>query len=179
MQARQTLATWPVECDIFWPLAGNAPWWVLTHCPQVSDMFSWLDGAGTVAWLTSSALLVGGFAHLAMAAAARLARTDGKVLALSLVPRAAANLFLGLSMPTLTQLRSEGIAFVWLPQARLTLLALAWLGGLVLCAGQLRRAGVAGLRAMLATALLAVAAAVPAWLWVRALDLGTFFQGGW
>ena len=178
MQARQTLATWPVECDIFWPLAGNAPWWVLTHCPQVSVMFSWLDGAGTMAWLTSSALLVGGFAHLAVAAAARLARTDWKVLTLGLVPRAAANLFLGLSMPTLTQLRSEGIVFGWLPQARLTLLALAWLGGLVLCAGQLRRAAVTGLRAVPATALLALAAAVPAWLWVRTPDLGTFFQAG-
>ncbi|MBP7606725.1 MAG: hypothetical protein KA752_06765, partial [Giesbergeria sp.] len=74
-------------------------------------------------------------------------------------------------MLTLTQLRSEGIVFDWLPQARLALLALAWLGGVALCAGQLRRSGVTGLRAVLATALLAVAAAVPAWLWVRALDL--------
>lgn len=142
-------------------------------------MFSWLDGAGIVAWLAGSALLVGGFAHLAAAAAARLARTDWKVLALGLVPMAAANLFLGLSMLTLTQLRSEGIVFGWLPQAQLALLALAWLGGLVLCAGQLRRTEVTGLRAVLATALLALAAAVPAWLWVRALDLGAFFQGGW
>ena len=179
VQARQWLATWLVEQGIFWPLADNAPWWVLTHYPQVSDVFSWLDGAGIVAWLAGSALLVGGFAHLAAAAAARLARTDWKVLALGLVPMAAANLFLGLSMLTLTQLRSEGIVFGWLPQARLALLALAWLGGLVLCAGQLRRTEVTGLRAVLATALLAVAAAVPAWLWVRALDLGAFFQGGW
>ena len=70
-----------------------------------------------MAWLAGSALLVGGFAHLAVAAAARLARTDWKVLTLGLVPRAAANLFLGLSMSTLTQLRSEGIVFSWLPQA--------------------------------------------------------------
>ena len=175
VQARQALATWLVERDIFWPLADNAPWWVLTHYPQVSDVFSWLDGAGIVAWLTGTALLVGGFAHLAAVAAARLARTDWKVLALSLVPMAAANLFLGLSMLTLTQLRSEGTVFDWLPQARLVLLALAWLGGVVLCIGQLRRAGVTGMRAVLATALLAVAAAVPALLWVRTLDLVGIF----
>ena len=128
-----------------------------------------------MAWLAGSALLVGGFAHLAVAAAARLARTDWKVLTLGLVPRAAANLFLGLSMLTLTQLRSEGIVFGWLPQARLTLLALAWLGGLALCAGQLRRAGVTGVRAVFAMVLLAAAAAVPALLWVDTLGLFEIF----
>ena len=171
VRAKQGLATWLVERDIFWPLADNAPWWLLTHYPQVSDVFSWLDGAGIVAWLTGTALLVGGFAHLATAAAARLARTDWKVLALCLVPMAAANLFLGLSMLTLTQLRSEGIVFAWLPQARLALLALAWGGGVALALGQLRRAGVSGARRLLATALLASAAAVPALLWLRALNL--------
>ncbi len=175
VQAKQALATWLVERDIVWPLADNAPWWLLTHYPQVSDVFSWLDGAGIVAWLTGAALLVGGFAHLATLAAARLARTDWKVLALSLVPMAAANLFLGLSMLTLTQLRSEGIVFDWLPQARLMLLALAWLGGVALCIGQLRRAGVTGVRAVLATVLLAAAAAVPVLLWVRTLDLTALF----
>lgn len=97
------------------------------------------------------------------------------MLTLSLVPMAAANLFLGLSMLTLTQLRSEGIVFDWLPQARLTLLALAWLGGVALCIGQLRRAGVTGVRAVLATVLLAAAAAVPVLLWVRTLDLTALF----
>jgi polyferredoxin len=171
VRAKQWVATWLVEHDIFWPLADNAPWWVLTHYPQASDVFSWLDGAGIVAWLVASALLVGGCAHLATVLAARLARADWKVLALGLVPMAAANLFLGLSMLTLTQLRSEGIEFGWLPQARAALLLLAWLAGIALGMGQLRRMDVRGLRAAAAAVLLAGAAALPALLWVRALDL--------
>jgi len=87
------------------------------------------------------------------------------------VPMAAANLFLGLSMLTLTQLRSEGIEFGWLPQARAALLLLAWLAGIALGMGQLRRMDVRGLRAAAAVVLLAGAAALPALLWVRALDL--------
>jgi hypothetical protein len=171
VRAKQWVATWLVEHDIFWPLADNAPWWVLTHYPQASDVFSWLDGAGIVVWLVASALLVGGCAHLATVLAARLARADWKVLALGLVPMAAANLFLGLSMLTLTQLRSEGIEFGWLPQARAALLLLAWLAGIALGMGQLRRMDVRGLRAAAAAVLLAGAAALPALLWVRALDL--------
>ncbi|MCB1978758.1 MAG: 4Fe-4S binding protein, partial [Burkholderiaceae bacterium] len=175
VQAKQWLATWLVEHDVFWPLASNAPWWVMTHYPQVSDVFSWLDGAGIVAWLTGAAVLVGGFAHLAMVLGARAVRTDWKVLALSLVPMAAANLFLGLSMLTLTQLRTEGIVFHWLPQARLTLLAVAWLGCLALCVGQLRRADLPVWRASIATTLVAAAAAVPVLLWVRTLGLLAMF----
>jgi polyferredoxin len=169
--AKQWLATWLVEQGILWPLASNAPWWVLTHYAEVSDVFSWLDGAGIVAWLVGSALLVGGFAHLAAMGAARLARADWKVLALALVPMAAANLFLGLSMLTLTQLRSEGLVFHWLPQARLTLLAVAWLGCVALSTGQLRRAGTPPWRSVAAATLVAAAAALPVLLWVRALDL--------
>lgn len=175
VRAKQWAATWLVERDIFWPLSDHAPWWVLTHYPQASDVFTWLDGAGIVVWLTASAVLVGGCAHLVVAAAAHLARLDWKVLSLGLVPMAAANLFLGLSMLTLTQLRSEGIVFGWLPQARLTLLALAWLACLALSVGQLRRAAVPGGRAAIAATLLSAAAAVPALLWVRALDLASTF----
>lgn len=175
VQGRQWLATWLVDHDIFWPLASNAPWWVLTHYPQVSDVFSWLDGAGIVAWLTGTAVLVGGFAHLVIALGARVVRTDWKVLALGLVPMAAANLFLGLSMLTLTQLRTEGIVFHWLPQARLTLLAVAWLGCVSLCVGQQRRAGMPVWRSAMATALVGAAAALPVLLWMRALDLLSVF----
>ncbi|MBK7720010.1 MAG: hypothetical protein IPJ36_15215 [Simplicispira sp.] len=46
----------------------------MTHCPQVSAVFSWLDGAGIVAWLTGVAVLVGDFAHLATAMGAWVVR---------------------------------------------------------------------------------------------------------
>jgi len=87
------------------------------------------------------------------------------------VPMAAANLFLGLSMLTLTQLRTEGIVFHWLPQARLTLLAVAWLGCVALCVGQQRRAGMPVWRSAIATVLVGAAAALPVLLWVRTLGL--------
>lgn len=173
--AKQWLATWLVERDIFWPLATNAPWWLLTHYPEVSDVFSWLDGFGIVAWLTGSALLIGGAAHLAVATAARVARTDWKVLSLALVPMAAANLFLGLSMLTLTQLRSEGVVFDGVEQVRLALLATAWLGCVALCLGQLQRAGLGNARSALGTGLVAVAAALPVLVWVRTLELSAAF----
>ena len=71
-------------------------------------------------------------------------------------------------MLTLTQLRSEGIEFEWLPQAQATLLLLAWLAGIALGMGQLRRMDVWGLRAAAAAVLLAGAAAVPAAVGARA-----------
>lgn len=168
---KQLAAHWLIEHDILWPLADNAPWWVLTHYPQASDVFTWLDGAGIVAWICGCALAVGGLAHLALAAAARLVRMDWKLLALGLVPMAAANLFLGLSMLTLTQLRAEGVVFAWVAAARSALLVLAWLGCCALGAAQLRRAQAGLARTVPAWLLQAAAAALPALLWARALHL--------
>lgn len=133
---KQTAAAWLVEHESFWLLQDNAPWWLLTHYPEASDVFSWLDGLCILAYIAAAAAIIGGITLLALLAAERLAgnrRYDWKSLAMALVPLAGISVFLGLSMLTLTQLRAEGIVFGWLGQLRAALLALgvlwpAWLG---------------------------------------------------
>ncbi|HLD65069.1 MAG TPA: 4Fe-4S binding protein, partial [Pseudomonas sp.] len=99
---KQGLATWLVERDLLWPLQDNAPWWLLTHYPEVNDSFSWLDGASILLYLASSALLLGGGLWLLLRLAARLAGQPALYpsLALSLIPLGAGGLFLGLSSTT-------------------------------------------------------------------------------
>ncbi|MBI3140590.1 MAG: 4Fe-4S binding protein [Rhodocyclales bacterium] len=131
---KQTAAEWLVEREWFLPLEDNAPWWLLTHYPEVNDAFTWLDGALILAYIGGGALTLGGAIWLSLLAAARIAsRIDWRVLATGLVPLGGLGVFLGLSMLTLTQLRAEGISFGWLGEARAALLAgaigwSAWLG---------------------------------------------------
>ncbi|MCC7461266.1 MAG: 4Fe-4S binding protein [Gammaproteobacteria bacterium] len=111
---RQRAAEWLINHDSYALLASNAPWWVLTHYPAASDVFTWLDGLLIVGYIAAYALLAGGIIWLALRAAQRVAGTasfDWRSLALGLIPIAGAGLFLGLSMLTLTQLRAEG----WTP----------------------------------------------------------------
>lgn len=133
---KQTLAEWLVDTGQFWPLEASAPWWVLTHYPQVNDAFTWLDGLSICLYLGASALLLGGTLHLLLLAGSRLAGRSvefARHLALCLVPTGAAGLFLGLTATTLKLLRYEGLALSWAGSARVALLALAitwslWLG---------------------------------------------------
>jgi len=136
VQLKQRAAEWLVARDSFWLLEQNAPWWILTHYPEASDVFSWLDGLSILAYLFGIAATIGGITLLALLAAERLAggtRFDWKTLAMALVPLAGIGAFLGLSMLTLAQLRAEGVTFGWVSGARGALLALglawsAWLG---------------------------------------------------
>src|SRR5690606_37792905 len=57
---KQTAAEWLVERDIFWPLEADAPWWLLTHYPQINDAFTWLDGLVICLYIGASSLLIGG-----------------------------------------------------------------------------------------------------------------------
>ena len=139
VRARQGAATWLIERDILWPLDDDAPWWLLTHRPDLGDVFSWLDGAAILAYIVAVALALGGTVLAGSFFAARAARADWRALALALVPLAGIGLFLGLSMMTATHLRSEGIALGWLPYVRAALLALGctwslWLGARLLAA---------------------------------------------
>ncbi len=68
---KQSLAQWLVSHDWLWALQDNAPWWLLTHYPQLNDSFSWLDGFCIVAYLGLSALLIGTSLMLLMRLAAR------------------------------------------------------------------------------------------------------------
>ena len=127
---KQHLAQWLVEHDVLWPLHDNAPWWLLTHYPQLNDSFSWLDGFSIVLYLSTSALLLGGSLLVLLRLAARL---TGKpdlygALSLALIPLGGAGLFLGLSATTVKLLRYEGLLLEWVQPARAVLLiaAMAW-----------------------------------------------------
>jgi hypothetical protein len=127
---KQHLAEWMVSRDWLWPLQDNAPWWLLTHYPQLNDSFSWLDGACIVLYLAASSLVVGGGCWLLLHLAARWA-SDGAMfrpLALTLTPLAGAGLFLGLSATTVKLLRYEGLVLAWVQPLRAGILmaAIGW-----------------------------------------------------
>lgn len=127
---KQALAQWLVAHDLLWPLQDNAPWWLLTHYPQLNDSFSWLDGFCIVVYLGMSALLLGTSLMLLMRLAARLSGdpTHYRPLAVTLTPLGGAGLFLGLSATTVKLLRYEGLLLEWVQPARSGLLmaAMAW-----------------------------------------------------
>ena len=144
---KQWAATWLVEHDIMWPLADNAPWFILTHYPEVNDSFSWLDGGAILAFCAGSTVCVGGVAWLALWLSDRIAPLTAAVvapadaehpdhvahgrfaglhkLAQALIPTAGIGVFLGLSATTLTLLQHEGVRTGWATPVRLTLLSLA------------------------------------------------------
>jgi len=144
---KQAIATWLVTHNLYWPLADNAPWFILTHYPQVNDSFSWLDGTIILIFIGAAAAVVGGalFAGLYLAdrflpplqnpgvrdAAGALLRSPlagVHKLAQGLIPAAGVGVFLGLSATTLTLLQHEGLRTSWANGVRFTLLAaaLAW-----------------------------------------------------
>jgi len=141
---KQAAATWLVNRDIYWPLAQNAPWFILTHYPQVNDSFSWLDGAIILLFIGGAALVVGGSIFLglwladrilpalnrpqageAAKAAPRSPFAGVHKLAQGLIPAAGIGVFLGLSATTLTLLHNEGVSTGWANPVRFTLLVLA------------------------------------------------------
>ncbi|MGQ0709141.1 MAG: 4Fe-4S binding protein [Rhodoferax sp.] len=129
VQAKQGLAEWLVEREIWWPLAENAPWWVLTHYPAQRDVLSWLDGALLLGYVGLVALVVGSTLAAGAAAGARTLgawqRTRFYHLAQAYIPLAACSLFLGLSALTLSLMHAEGLDTDWALPARSVLLALA------------------------------------------------------
>ncbi|VVN75351.1 4Fe-4S binding protein [Pseudomonas fluorescens] len=131
---KQTLAQWLVEHDQLWALQDNAPWWILTHYPQLNDSFSWLDGFSILAYLGSSAMLLGMALLILLRLTARLAgeRALYRPLALTLTPLGGAGLFLGLSATTVKLLRYEGLPMEWVQPARACLLVAAMGWGLLL-----------------------------------------------
>jgi polyferredoxin len=130
---KQAIATSLIERDLTWPLLDNAPWFILTHYPEVNDSFSWLDGALVVAFCFGSALVSGGSLYAGLwlanlAAPMREARSRFAglhKLAQALIPSAGVGVFLGLSATTITLLHHEGMGTAWVRPVRFTLLALA------------------------------------------------------
>ena len=166
--AKQQIAEWLVDRQWLALLADNAPWWLLTHYPEASDVFTWLDGLMIVGYLFATGLGVGGIAWLSLAGAAWLIRdahTDWRVLALCLLPLAGVSVFLGLSMLTLAQLRAEGVVFGWVPVARAVMLAAGTVWALSLGARRLLAASAPLSRRITALACFAAPLALVAGLW--------------
>jgi hypothetical protein len=110
-----------------WLLSDSAPWWLLTHYPEVNDVFTWLDGMLVVAYIAAvaSVLSVVIFAWLGVAALAAPGARVRNVWRLThaLIPLAGLGVFLGLSSLTVTLAKAEGIGLAWVPWVRAMLLA--------------------------------------------------------
>ncbi|MDR1351220.1 MAG: 4Fe-4S binding protein [Zoogloeaceae bacterium] len=133
LRLKMTLATWLVEHEHYALLDADAPWWVLTHYPEVNDAFNWLDGLLVLAYLLGGGVLLGLLLIVGPLLAARLLgrpALNWRRFALTLTPMGAVSVVLGLTMTTATQLRSEHLLLPWLPHLRLALLGAG--GGLSL-----------------------------------------------
>nr|WP_294864089.1 4Fe-4S binding protein [uncultured Pseudogulbenkiania sp.] len=152
---KQMAAEWLIARDIWWPFESNAPWWLLTHYPELNDSFSWLDGTMLLGYVFATALAMGTVISVLLALAVRLAgpwqRQRWHHLAQALIPLAGCGVFLGLSALTVTLLKNEGLPVFWVNDFRLLLLASANLWSLWLAARIVRRwcGGVRWLAALL------------------------------
>jgi len=133
LSAKLATADWLVDHDYFALLDNDVPWWLLTHYPEASDLFTWLDGALILAYLLGGGFLLGSLLLIGPAIAARVLKTDHLTwqrFTLALTPLAAASVILGLSMLTVTHLKAEHMWLGWLPYFRITLLSAGCLGSL-------------------------------------------------
>lgn len=168
VQAKMAAAEWLIERDSYALLGDNAPWWLLTHYPEASDVFTWLDGLMILAYIGAAALLIGGWISLWLRLAGWLtgrARAHLQ-LAYALIPIGGAGVFLGLSALTVSLLAAEGIDIAHLPLIRGLLLAAASLASLVLAGRMLSRMALSASRAALVLATFTAAGAGAVLPWV-------------
>jgi polyferredoxin len=160
LQIKLAVAEWLVEREYFALLDNDVPWWLLTHYPEASDLFTWLDGALVLAYLLGGGALLGMLLLAGPLLANRLVKTSapqaGVLLlnwqrfSLALTPLAAASVILGLSMLTVSHLKAEGFWLGWLPTFRITLLTLGVAGSLWLSLKLILSAQTSLLKRMLA-----------------------------
>ncbi len=168
LRIKLILADWLVENNHFALLDNDVPWWLLTHYPDASDLFTWLDGALILAYLLGGGFLLGGLLLLGPALASRCMQTERlswQRFSLALTPLAAASVILGLSMLTVTHLKAEHFWLGWLPYFRIALLAAGCLGSLWLTSNLIRRAKVAHWRLLIAGAAMLFPPALMATIW--------------
>ncbi|HXV30690.1 MAG TPA: 4Fe-4S binding protein, partial [Sinorhizobium sp.] len=126
-----------VEGGTVWPLEMAPPWWGLTNYPERNDVLTLLDGAILVLYILGTALVAGlAIAALLMVATLCLGRWNPARfhhLAQTLIPLAAAGVFLGLSTLTVIELRMDGIDLPFVREMRAALLLLASLWSCTLC----------------------------------------------
>lgn len=164
---KQTLATWLLHHDLPQLLGDTAPWWLLTHYPEVNDSFTWLDGLCILLYIGGYAVAIGGSLLAALWLAQRVAGQLAMTwrLAACMIPLGGISLFLGLSMLTLAQLAGEHIHPGGVAQLRMVLLAvgIVWSGWLI--ERTLAQMPVGGIRrvAAVTTALLGTCPLVVLW----------------
>ncbi|PHV10967.1 hypothetical protein CSQ89_13390 [Chitinimonas sp. BJB300] len=135
ISAKQLIAEWLINHDILWPLNDNAPWWLLTHYPELNDSFSWLDGALLLGYMLGNMLVMGSIITSLLVLATWLLGAGRAVfhhVALSLVPLAGSGLFVGLTATTVTLLKAEQVPLFWVSPSRAVLLTAATLWTLYL-----------------------------------------------
>lgn len=134
---KQVVAGKLIEAGAIWPLERSAPWWLLTNYPAHNDVLTLLDGGLALAYIAATALVVGTVVTLAFALATLSLgqwRTERfHHLAQTLIPLAAAGVFLGLSALTVIQLRADGIRLPFVEMLRSAILCGATLWSAVLC----------------------------------------------
>lgn len=165
---KMALAEWLVEHEHFALLDNDVPWWLLTHYPEASDLFTWLDGALILGYLLGGGFLLGSLLLAGPAIASRLTaerHLSWQRFTLTLTPLAAASVILGLSMLTVTHLKAEHIWLGWLPGLRIALLGAGCIGSLVLVAGLLRQSATSRLRQLIAGLAMVWPVALMAAIW--------------
>jgi hypothetical protein len=175
LNAKLALAEWLVDHDHFLLLDNDVPWWLLTHYPEASDLFTWLDGTLILGYLLGGGFLLGSLLLIGPAIAARLLKTEALTwqrFTLALTPLAAASVILGLSMLTVSHLKAEHFWLGWLPYFRLSLLAAGCLGSLWLAlqlvlrsTGKIGQKSIAGLAILFPVGLMATVWTLVFFVW--------------
>lgn len=128
VQLKLLFAGFVVDHGPAWLLTSDLPWWVVTHYPEVNDVFTALDGVLIVAYILATAAVLGGFVYATLFIAAT-AWPDRRAahahrLAYALIPLAGLGVFLGLSGLTVTLMHHEGLRTGWVPLFRALVVAL-------------------------------------------------------
>ncbi len=168
LHAKLALAEWLVEHDHFALLDNDVPWWLLTHYPEASDMFTWLDGALVLVYLLGGGFLLGNLLLIGPALASHWLQTNKlswQRFALALAPLAAASVILGLSMLTVTHLKTEHFWLGWLPYFRVVLLSTGCLGSVWLAINLAKRSNASLVRQAMASVAMLLPAGLMATIW--------------
>lgn len=148
---KEYAATYLIDHQVLWPLESSAPWWLLTNYPSNSDVMTLLDGSCLLVFLLTAATVVAAMlAFCILTTACVLGQASYKAfhhLVQTLIPLAAAGLFVGLTSLTVSQLQNEGIVLWGVAQIRVTLLltasiftlVLSWRVSGIYCSSQQRR----------------------------------------
>lgn len=156
--AKQALAGWLVDHEIWWPLNEAGHWWLLTYYPEANDVFTWLDGGMLLAYIAAETLVVGGWVWGCLKLAGMLTGLSWQRLSQTLIPFAGTSVFVGLSLLTTSQLAGERVILPWANDARMALLSLAAIWSASLAWRLAKRNGAAGALGILMAAAFPLAA---------------------